>query len=305
MRISRKDMLFFLTLIPFSISLLAILAIAILVLISRSFDALNTFGYSLFTTSVWDPEHGRYGLLAPIIGSITTSILATATALIFSVPLAILLAEYLHDLVRDVLSSIVELMSGVPTIIYAMWASMYLAPILKTYVMDPLSMYISFIPIFSCKPVTAFTLFSAGISIGISITPYVTAMIFESYESIPITYKEACLGIGATRYETIKVLLSLAKPAIIASVILGFARALGETTIAVTTIGNSMYLGSCIFSPGYTVSALIASQFSNAYLYRYAESVLYTSALVVLVIAIILSFIGLSLMSRWRRRVVV
>ncbi|MEL9939691.1 MAG: phosphate ABC transporter permease subunit PstC [Ignisphaera sp.] len=305
MKASRKDMLFFLTLTPFSISLLAILVIAILILISRSFEAFNAFGLSLFTSSIWDPEHSRYGLLAPIVGSITTSILATVTALVFSVPLAILLAEYVHDLVRDILSSIVELMSGVPTIIYAMWASMYLAPILKTYVMDPLSIYLSFIPIFSCKPITAFTIFTAGISIGISITPYVTAMIFESYESIPTTYREACLGIGATRYETVKVLLSLAKPAVIASIILGFARALGETTIAVTTIGNSMYLGSCIFSPGYTVSALIASQFGNAYLYRYAESVLYSSALVVLVVAIILSFIGLSLMSRWRRRVVV
>lgn len=305
MGISKKDKLFFLSLTPFSISLLAILIVTILVLVSRSFESFGVYGLSLLTTSIWDPEHGRYGLLAAIVGSITTSILATLTALLFSVPLAILLAEYLHGLARDLMSSIIELMSGVPTIIYAMWSSTYLAPVLKTYAMDPLSMYLSFIPIFSCRPVTAFTVFTAGISIGISLTPYVTAMVLESYQSIPIAYKEACLGMGATRYETIKILLSLAKPAVVASIILGFARALGETTIAVATVGNSMYLGPCIFSPGYTVSALIASQFGNAYLYRYAESVLYSSALVVLVIAIILSFIGLSIMSGWRRRVVV
>ena len=305
MKMGRKDKLFFFSLIPFSLSLLAILTITVSLLATKSIESLKAFGLSLFTSSIWDPEHGRYGFLAALAGSIITSMLATLTTLALSTPLAILIAEYLHGLARDFISSIVELMSGTPTIIYAMWASTYFAPILKTYVMDPLSTYLSFIPIFSCRPITAFTVFTAGVAIGISITPYVTAMVIESYQSIPVAFKEACLGMGATRYETIKILLSLTKPAILASTILGFARALGETTIAVTTVGNLMYLSTCIFSPGYTVSAIIASQFGNAYLYRYAESALYASALVVLAVAVVLSFVGISIMSRWRRRVVV
>lgn len=303
--ISKRDKFFFLSLLPFSISLLAILIITVIAITSRSIDSIAFFGIKLFTSNVWDPEHEKYGVLGPIAGSLITSLLATLTALALSIPLSILIAEYLHGAAKNFMSSIVELMSGLPTIIYAMWSSTYLSLILKTYVMDPLSKYLSFIPIFSCRVISPFTLFTAGISMGIYLVPYITALILESYNSIPMTYKEACLGIGATRYETVKILLSLIKPAILASVILGIARALGETTIAVTTVGNSMYLSSCLFSPGYTVSALVASQFGNAYLYKFAESALYASSLVILGVAIVLSFTGLTIMSNWRRRVVV
>ncbi|MEM1642835.1 MAG: phosphate ABC transporter permease subunit PstC [Desulfurococcaceae archaeon] len=303
--LSKKDKVFFLSLIPSSIVLLGILIITVIAISSNSIESLEAFGLNLLASSTWDPENGRYGLLAPVVGSIVTSTLAVLTALILSIPLSILIAEYLRGSIRNIFSSIVELMGGLPTIIYAIWASTYLAPVLKTYIMDPLYRHLSIIPLFSCRPITGFTVFTAGVSIGISIVPYVTAMVLEAYQSIPLIYKEACLGIGATKYESIKIMISLAKPAILASLILGFARSLGETTIAVATIGNSMYLSTCIFSPGYTVSALIASQFANAYLYKYAESVLYLSALVVLFLAILLSFIGLSIIIKWRGKIVV
>ncbi|MEM3926846.1 MAG: phosphate ABC transporter permease subunit PstC [Desulfurococcaceae archaeon] len=305
MHLSRKDKVFFLSLIPFSVILLGILIVAVITISSNSIESIRVFGLKLLVSNIWDPENGRYGLLAPIVGSIVTSTLAVLTALVLSLPLSILIAEYLHGSIRNMFSSIVELMGGLPTIIYAIWASTYLAPILKNHIMDPLHMYLSIIPLFSCKPITGFTVFTAGISIGISIVPYVTAMVLEAYQSIPSIYKEACLGIGATKYESVKIMISLARPAILASLILGFARSLGETTIAVATIGNSMYLSACVFSPGYTVSALIASQFANAYLYEYAESVLYLSALTVLLIAIVLSFIGLSIIIKWRGKIVV
>lgn len=305
MRLSRKDKVFFLSLLPSSVILLGILIITVITITSNSLESLNRFGLELITSTAWDPENLRYGLLTPIWGSVLTSVLAVFTALLLSLPLTILIAEYLRGPAKNVLSSVVELMGGVPTIIYAMWASMYLAPILKNYVMDPLHAYLSILPIFSCRPITSFTIFTAGVSIGISIVPYVTAMVYEAYQSIPQALREACLGIGCTRYESIRILMSLAKPAVFASLVLGFARSLGETTIAVTTIGNSVYFGSCIFSPGITVSALIASQFANAYLYKYAESTLYASALFILLIAVVLSFMGLSMMIKWRGKILV
>jgi phosphate transport system permease protein len=302
---TRKDKLFFISLLPLSSSLLTILVLSIATVALKSLDSLQTFGLNLLISSTWNPERGVYGFLAPLIGSVTTSILAVITALFLSLPLTIVIAEYLRGIVKNVVSSIVELMGGMPTIIYAVWASQYLVPFLKEFIMEPLHNVFKFIPLFSCRPITGFSIFASGISIGISIVPYVTAIILEAYQSIPLAYREACYGIGATRYESIKIMLSLARPAIVAALILGFARSLGETTIAAVTVGNSMYLSSCLFAPGYTVSALIASQFANAHLYPYAESVLYASILFVMMISIALSFYGSSTIIRWRSRIVV
>jgi len=302
---TRKDKLFFISLLPLSSSLLTILVLSIATVALKSLDSLQTFGLNLLISSTWNPEIGVYGFLAPLIGSVTTSILAVITALFLSLPLTIIIAEYLRGIVKNVVSSIVELMGGMPTIIYAVWASQYLVPFLKEFIMEPLHNVFKFIPLFSCRPITGFSIFASGISIGISIVPYVTAIILEAYQSIPLAYREACYGIGATRYESIKIMLSLARPAIVAALILGFARSLGETTIAAVTVGNSMYLSSCLFAPGYTVSALIASQFANAHLYPYAESVLYASVLFVMMISIALSFYGSSTIIRWRSRIVV
>lgn len=302
---TRKDKLFFISLLPLSSSLLTILVLSIATVALKSLDSLQTFGLNLLISSTWNPEIGVYGFLAPLIGSVTTSILAVITALFLSLPLTIIIAEYLRGIVKNVVSSIVELVGGMPTIIYAVWASQYLVPFLKEFIMEPLHNVFKFIPLFSCRPITGFSIFASGISIGISIVPYVTAIILEAYQSIPLAYREACYGIGATRYESIKIMLSLARPAIVAALILGFARSLGETTIAAVTVGNSMYLSSCLFAPGYTVSALIASQFANAHLYPYAESVLYASILFVMMISIALSFYGSSTIIRWRSRIVV
>jgi phosphate transport system permease protein len=302
---TRKDKLFFISLLPLSSSLLTILVLSIATVALKSLDSLQTFGLNLLISSTWNPERGVYGFLAPLVGSVTTSILAVITALFLSLPLTIIIAEYLRGIVKNVVSSIVELMGGMPTIIYAVWASQYLVPFLKEFIMEPLHNVFKFIPLFSCRPITGFSIFASGISIGISIVPYVTAIILEAYQSIPLAYREACYGIGATRYESIKIMLSLARPAIVAALILGFARSLGETTIAAVTVGNSMYLSSCLFAPGYTVSALIASQFANAHLYPYAESVLYASILFVMMISIALSFYGSSTIIRWRSRIVV
>ncbi|MEM1916756.1 MAG: phosphate ABC transporter permease subunit PstC [Ignisphaera sp.] len=302
---SKHDRLFLISFLPTAFIISSILVLFLIIFSSNSLDSIKMFGVKLFTESIWDPEKEVYGVLAPIIGTFTTSSIAVFISLFFSLPLSILITEFLRDRARDIFSSVVELMGGIPTIVYAVWSLNYLAPFLRAYVMEPLHMYLGFIPIFSCRPVTGFSIFTAGIAIGISIVPYMTSIIVESYRLIPSIYREACLGIGATRYETTKILLSLAKPAILASAILGFARATGETTIAVVTIGNSMNLSPCLFAPGYTVSALIASNYENAGLYIYAESVLHASALVILFVTLILSFVGLMILDRWRVKIVV
>jgi phosphate transport system permease protein len=301
---SKRDKLLFMSLIPFSISLLSMLLLLISISLFNSIESLSAYGLSLFAKTVWDPENGVYGVLGPILGTLITSLISVSVSLVFSLSFAITIAEYLKGYSKKIISSIAEFMGGLPTIIYAVWASEYLVPFLKNNIMEPLHALLPFIPLFSCRPITGFSTFVAGVALGISTVPYVASIILEAYENIPLTYREACYGIGATKYEAIKILLSLTKPAIIAALILGFARSLGETTIVAFTVGNSMTLTPCLFAPGYTVSALVASQFANAFLYHHAESVLYASMLVTTLISIILSLYASKLIIDWRSRVV-
>lgn len=302
---SKYDKLFFISLLPASITIIGLLILFLIVLVSHASTSIGVFGLKLFIESVWNPESEMYGILPPIIGTFVTSGIAVTVSLLFSIPLSIFTVEFIGGRTRELVTSLVEMMSGVPTVIYAIWSLNTLAFYLKIYIMEPLYKYLSFIPLFSCKPITGLSVFTAGIAIGIALTPYMTMLIAESYRSIPIVYREGCLSIGATRYETVKILLSLSKPAIVASTVLGFARAAGETTIAAVTVGNSMSLSWCLFAPSYTVPAIIASQYANAGLYVYAESVLHASAMVILIATLILSFIGLKILDEWRRRVVV
>lgn len=305
MKESKTEKLFFLSLTPSAFILMGFMAIFLIVLANKSLESFMTFGWLLLTDNVWDPENERYGVLGPLFGTFITSSIATAFALLFSIPLSVFITDFLKGKSRELFTSLVELMGGIPTIIFATWAMNYLASFMKEAALLPLHEHFGFIPLFSCRPIAGFSIFTAGIAIGISLIPYTTSIISASYRMIPTTYKEACLGIGATRYETAKILLSLLRPAIAAATLLSLARGAGETIIAVATVGNAMTMGGCLVGPGYTVSALIAAQYANASLYKYAESVLYFAALIVLTFTLFLSFLGLSLLEKWRVKVVV
>lgn len=302
---SKRDMLFFFSLLPSASILVALLTLILYSIVARSVDAFRALGIDMLLKSMWSPENEAYGILSPVVGTFVVASIAVATSLLFSVPLSVLVVELVHGKLREALILLVELMGGLPTVVYALWSLNFLMPFLRDYVMMPLHAYLGFVPPFSCRPVTGFSVFVAGVAIGISLIPYMASIIIESYRSIPSMYREACLGIGATRYELVRILLSLSKPAIVAAAMLGFARAAGETTIAAVVVGSSMHLSPCIFAPGHTVSALIASQYANAALYRYAEPVLYASSLIVLASALVLSFAGLNVLDKWRVRVVV
>lgn len=301
---SRTDKMFFLSLIPSALTLVGLVIIFLLKVFDRSIESLIVYGMELFKTSTWNPELEIYGILSPLVTTFITSSLATGFAILFSVPLSIFISEYLKKRVKIVVSSLVEMMAGAPTVVYAIWALDYLAPFMRDYVLNPLHQNLGFIPIFSCKPITGLSILTASIALGISLIPYITSIITASYELVPLMYREACLGIGATKSETIITILSISKPAILASALLGLARASGETTITTVLIGSAFTLGMCIIGPGYTVPALIATQYANANLYRYAESVLYVAALVVLVVTLFLSFIGVWMLDEWRRKII-
>jgi phosphate transport system permease protein len=133
------------------------------------------------------------------------------------------------------------------------------------------------------------------------VLPYMVAVTREAYKSIPMTYREAILAPGATRYEYAKLMFSLAKHGVIAATLLGFGRAAGETVAVALVVGNSFNVSPCLFKPGYTISALIANQFSMASLYPYMLNVLFTGGLILLIIGIIANIVGVIVLERGRR----
>lgn len=304
---SRKDKLFLYSLLPFGGIILALFILLFKTLAENSMPIFLREGIHFILSNNWKPSETNssleyYGILSPIIGTIYTSLIALILALPSSIALTVFINELLPYNLKDLFINLVEVMAGLPTVIYGLWGALILAPILRDYVMAPIHKYLWFIPFFSCNPLSPLTIFTAGVILAIMITPFITSIIREAYESIPLTYREAILSLGTTSYEYVKIMLSMIKPAVIAAVLLGFGRAAGETIAVSMTIGNSFSLTTCLFAPGYTISSLIANQFGNAGFYHYMMNALYGAGLILLLIGVVLNTIGLYVLGRWRKQ---
>lgn len=304
---SKSDKLLFYAFAPLVVSVLGLFLAMSLFIAYQAIPSFSRFGTDLLTSTVWrptdDPEFEKYGLLAPIVGSLYVSSLATIIAFPLSVALTFTITEVLHKRVREFLRSIVEVMGGLPTVVYGLWGSTILAPYLRDSVMRPLYNYLGFIPIFSCRPLSGYSILTASLVLAIASTPYVTALLIEGYGMIPTKYREGIISLGATKYESFKILYGLLKPYVIASLLLSFSRALGETTIVALTVGNSMKFTFCLFDATYTIPSLIASQFESARLYTYAMPTLFVGGLLLLFIGLGASYVGIKKMYDWRGKI--
>ncbi|XRO75852.1 phosphate ABC transporter permease subunit PstC [Methanocaldococcus sp. 28A] len=273
----------------------------------NAIPAIKHFGIDLFIKNVWiaaeEASKEVYGLAAPIWGSIYTATIAVLIALPLAIGYAIFVNDYAPKKLKFPLIIISDIMAGLPTIIYGIWGAFILVPLLRDYIMKFLYEHFSFIPLFNYPPLSGYSYLSAGVLLGIMVTPFAAAIIREAYAMIPSVYKEGLIALGATRYETTKVLIKYIRPAIISGLILAFGRALGETVAVSLVIGNSFNLTYKLFAPGYTISSLIANQFGNAALYEYMTSTLYAAGLVLFVIGLIVNLIGIYYLKRWREYV--
>ncbi|MCD6323837.1 MAG: phosphate ABC transporter permease subunit PstC [Desulfurococcales archaeon] len=303
--VGKSDKLFYLSLMPFAALILATFTLIFIALVKESIPIFLKEGPRFILSATWAPSERSpseefYGVLAPIIGTLITSGVAIVIALPVALALTVFLEEFIPPNIKGVLSGLVDVMAGLPTVLYGLWGAYVLAPFLKTYVLATLHKGLSWLPLFSCTPATPYTLLTAGVLLSIMVTPFLTSLTREAYELVPYTYREAALSLGLTRSEYITLLLSLIRPAVTAASLLSLGRAVGETIAVSMTVGNSFALTTCLLSPGYTVSSLIANQFSNAGFYRYMTSALYGAGLALLLTGLGLNLVGLKIMSEWR-----
>ncbi len=301
------DRTLYYTLLPFAAIVVAAFIALFTVLAYESAPALLHYGLKLFAETRWAPsERGEpvYGLLAPLYGTLVSASIAVILALPVAISVTLVLEEYSPSWLREALGSLIEVMAGLPTIVYGLWGLEVLAPLLRETVYNPLHGLLGFIPLFSCKPVTGYGLATAGVLLAIMILPYTTAVVRDAYKSIPFAYREAALSIGANRYEYARIMMGMIKPSIMAAALLGFGRAAGETVAVALVVGNVPNLDPCVFKPAYTVSSLIANQFTMAPLYPYMMSVLFTGGLILLIIGVAANLIAVALLERGRRLLV-
>lgn len=245
---------------------LVLLALAYMV-ISTTGTALPVFrsqGISFITSSEWRPNEGQFGTLAFIYGTVVTSLIALVIAVPLSVGVALFLSEYAPKRLRAPIAYAVDLLAAVPSVIYGLWGVFVVLPLFLQPAAAFLSRFLGFIPIFAGPP-SGLSYFGAGVILAIMITPIISSLTREVFNTVPNADRHAAYALGATRWEMIRqTVFPRARGGIVAAVMLGLGRALGETIVVALLVGSAIRLEPSVVRPGYSIAAVIANTFQEA-----------------------------------------
>jgi phosphate transport system permease protein len=260
--------------------LLAALSGVVISLAIGGWPAFHKFGLAFFTNTTWNPVTEVYGAAGPVVGTLVTSLLALMFSLPIAVGVAVFLSEFCPPLLARPLALAVELLAGIPSIVYGMWGLFVFAPFFAMHVQLPLMMAAPpgsiWETLFAGVPNGA-NMLSASIILAIMILPYMAAVFRELLRTVPPQLREAAYGLGCTPLETVQsVMLPYVRRGSVGVVMLGLGRALGETMAVTFVIGNSHALPKSLFDSGSTIASTIANEFTEA------TGEMHTSALVAL-----------------------
>lgn len=281
------DRLFF-SLLNLSALLVLVLVAAIsITLLVYALPSIRTFGLSFFIQKTWDPVTRVFGAVPFLVGTLLTSFIALILSIPFSLSIAIFLGEYAtNGKVSSLLKSAVELLAGIPSIVYGFWGIFVLVPLIRN-----LELKLGVAPY-------GVGILTASIVLAIMIIPYSASITAEVIQLVPADLKEAAFSLGATRFEVIrKVIIAYASSGIFAGILLSLGRALGETMAVTMVIGNSHFLPTSIFSPGNSMASVIANEFTEATETIYLSS-LVQIALLLFVVTMIVNLIGKYIIGR-------
>lgn len=250
---------------------LLLLAGIMLSLVIGAWPAIQAFGLEFLVTRRWAPQLDEpvLGALAPIYGTLLTSFIAMLIAVPFGLGVAIFLTELCPLPLRRSIRVAIELLAGVPSIIYGMWGFFVLGPFLAQHVEPAIVWAVHDIPvlntIFGAEVISNISLFNASLILAIMILPFITAIAVDVFGTVPPVLKESAYGIGCTTWEVVKnVVIPFTRVGLVGGIMLALGRALGETMAVTFIIGNSFQIDGSIFSPGTTISAAIASEFAES-----------------------------------------
>lgn len=256
-------------------SLIVILMVVGLYFKSRPILSTKPLTQLLFS-SIWHPPKGQFGFYPFIIGTLEV----TATALVLAIPIcllsAIYLSEYAPSRVREVLKPVIDLLAGIPSVIYGLWGVIVIVPLVRS-----LGFALG-------KSTTGYSLLAGGIILTIMVFPIIISVATEVLRTVPLEVREASIALGATRWETVvHVVLKSASRGIMAAIVLGFSRAFGETMAVLMVVGNVAKVPNSLFAPAYPLPALIANNYGEMMSIPLYDSALMLAALFLLVVVAI------------------
>src|SRR3954463_16297898 len=251
-----------------AIFVLLVLGGVIVSLVVGALPALHEFGFGFIVTRSWNPVTEKFGALAPVYGTIITSFIAMLIAVPFGLMIAMFLTELCPMSLRRPIGIAIELLAGIPSIIYGIWGLFVFAPFLQAHVQPTLIATFEKVPVFSTLfegPPFGIGILTASLILAIMVLPFITSISRDVFEAVPPVLKEAAYGIGCTTWEVFcRVVLPYTRVGVIGGVMLGLGRALGETMAVNFVIGNAHKVSASLLAPGTTISATIANEFSEA-----------------------------------------
>jgi len=299
MKRAQGDRIFWLFAFFSSLSVIIMFTLLFYELLANSLPIWSR-GIDFITGMVWNPLKGLFGALPFIYGTLVTASLAILLSAFLGVGIAIFLSEIVSGGIRDTISSIIELVAAIPSVIIGLWGIFVLAPFVRDS-LQPLLQHLSFIPLFSGRTLSGLSMLTAILILTFMVTPIVAAIAKDALLMVPEDLKEALYSLGATRYEVIRnVCIPYARQGIFGGVILGYGRALGETMAVTMVIGNTPAISASLLNPGYTMAAVIANEFTEATGDVYL-SALIGIALLLLLISLAVNLVGRMIVWKWQQ----
>jgi phosphate transport system permease protein len=280
---------------------LALIGLMVVQSIQTAWPIFDRFGIVGFITGQrWSPAFAIYGAWPFIFGTVLTSIIALIIAVPIAVLIALLVTEFLPPRMGQPVAIVVDMLAAVPSVVWGLWGLLVLVPFVRPIEHDIATGPGAWIP-FLGPPTPGPSYFVAGLIVALMIIPIVAALTREVFATTPRLQREAVLALGGTRWDVIRrVVLPIGRTGLVAAVLLGLGRAIGETIAVTMVIGNSPRVGSSVFAPGFTLASVIANEFNEATEQLHPEALI-ALAVVLLAMAVAVNGAGLMVRRRFER----
>jgi phosphate transport system permease protein len=290
---------FIITLVP--VALILIVAVALVV---RAYPILNSYNLSdLLLGETWRPNNGEFGFRPFILGTLWVTTVGVLLAVPPCLLVSVYLAEYAHNRTRTIAKPILDVLAAIPPVVYGVWGLLSIVPFVDD-VLAPLSeRWFGSVSIFSVTQPTGFGILAGGIVLAVMIAPLIISVIFEVLSTVPNDLRHASLAVGATQWQTIRtVVLPQVLPGIVAAIVLGASRALGETIAVLMVVGNVPNIPTSVFDTAYPLPALIANNYGEMMSIPLYDAALLGAALVLLVVILTFNILSTLVLQRFLRR---
>ncbi len=294
-----QDVVFRNSTLFFALLVLALLSGIIFSLASKSIPIFQQFGLGFLTSSAWNPVTLEFGAATAIYGTLVTSLIALLIGIPISFGIAVFLTELSPVWLKRPLGTAIELLAGIPSIIYGMWGLFVFAPLFAEYAQPLMTKYLGPIPIIGQLfqgAAMGFGVLTAGIILAVMIIPFIASVMRDVFDVVPAVLKESAYGLGATTWEVVRnIVLPYTKAGVVGGIMLGLGRALGETMAVTFVIGNTPKIAASLFAPGTSIAATLANEFAEARDELHISALMALGLVLFLITFVVLAFAKLML----------